>query len=203
MSSRSSQRSVVNSVYGDRPIVDLPSLGGHYRSTHIEPSFGGSEFLLNTDSYPVEQYYQPSKQNVYGYQPRYDSNIISTVPYSDYRLGDPYNIGNQNEVHYYYGPNGEMIPGPQKSQTTQIRTRLVTNFAVEGKLEYGNMVSVKIRSGNITFHDIPDFVLADIKRAYRFIPEMKVIIVAEGGEYSVYSEPINTTDNQSLSDDGY
>lgn len=217
MSSRSSQRTVVNSVYGDRPILNLPSLGGIRASVsgnalaNLSDDFIVSDRAYGTiydrNTFPYYSTVQLKPPSFYGLQTHYGkSNISPAFPYSDYQsqvgLQNMLPYGSQSEVHYYYGPNGEKLSGPPDRHLAQAGVKqYVSNFTVEGQLEYGKMISVKIISGNISFHDIPDFVLADIKRAYRLVSSMKVIIIAEGGEYSIYSEPIQQNDQQSLLDD--
>ncbi|CAG2218459.1 unnamed protein product [Mytilus edulis] len=110
------------------------------------------------------------------------------------QMAQPYG-GQGNETHLYYGPNGERLPGPPsemfrpRPQYTTNRRQYPTNFKIEGTLEYGKMVSIRIKEGNVSFRDIPDSVLANCHKTYRMIPRTDVTIEAENGEYNVYASP--------------
>lgn len=110
------------------------------------------------------------------------------------QMAQPYG-GQGNETHLYYGPNGERLPGPPsemfrpRPQYTTNRRQYPTNFKIEGTLEYGKMVSIRIKEGNVSFRDIPDSVLANCHKTYRMIPRTEVTIEAENGEYNVYASP--------------
>lgn len=101
-----------------------------------------------------------------------------------------------NEVHVYYGPNGERLPGPLPAPNYP------TDFTLEGTLEYGKLVSVKVRNSNISYREIPDFVFRDLVRMYGMIERTDVKIVAQGGEYNIYASP-STSDGQIANNPGY
>lgn len=166
----------------------------------------------------VGQYYNyPNQMSPRGYQN--NSNFVregNVIPYPSYTTvpnmtaqqpsippqtqivphgSAPQNGDQQQEVHHYYGPNGERLPGPptefipHRLLYNKERKQYPTNFKIEATLEYGKMVSVRIREGNVSFRDIPEFVLADCQKTYKIIPKTEVTIVAEHGEYNVYSTP--------------
>lgn len=101
-----------------------------------------------------------------------------------------------NEVHVYYGPNGERLPGPLPAPSYP------TDFTLEGTLEYGKLVSVKVRNSNISYREIPDFVFRDLVRMYGMIERTDVKIVAQGGEYNIYASP-SASDGQVANNPGY
>lgn len=101
-----------------------------------------------------------------------------------------------NEVHVYYGPNGERLPGPLP------RPRYPTDFTLEGTLEYGKLVSVKVRNSNISYREIPDFVFQDLYKTYRMMERTDVKIVAQGGEYNIYASP-NASNDTVANNPGY
>lgn len=93
------------------------------------------------------------------------------------------NGAQSNEVHIYYGPNGERLPGPLPGPNYP------TDFTLEGTLEYGKLVSVKVRNSNISYREIPDFVFRDLMKTYGMVERTDVKIVAQGGEYNIYASP--------------
>lgn len=101
-----------------------------------------------------------------------------------------------NEVHVYYGPNGERLSGPLPAPNYP------TDFTLEGTLEYGKLVSVKVRNSNISYREIPDFVFRDLVRMYGTMERTDVKIVAQGGEYNIYASP-STSDGHIANNPGY
>lgn len=234
--SRAEEHPVVNTKFGARPIIDLPSfsVGNKYNAgssnfADVPPRmFGPTEYSYNvgrnvsrnhSQAGYVGQYYQvPNQGSPRGYPNSPRSNIVqesNVVPYPSYttvpngavqqysnppqgnsnvvQYNSNQNRGSENEIHHYYGPNGERLAGPPQRFVNPVceqdRPKYPMNFKVEGTLEYGKMVSIRIIHGNVSFRDIPNFVLADCLKTYRVIPKTEVTIVAENGEYNVFATP--------------
>lgn len=230
------QGSVVNTKFGARPIIDLPSFalgnGGNIGTSNLADVpprlFGPTEYSYNVGrnvprnhsqgGYVGQYYTVPNHGSPRGYPNSPRSNIVqesNVVPYPSYttvpnmavqqysnpsqgnvvQYNSNQNRGSENEVHNFYGPNGERLPGPPASfvkpklQYSPERQRFPMNFKIEGTLEYGKMVSIRILHGNVSFRDIPNFVLTDCLKTYRVIPKTDVTIVAENGEYNVFATP--------------
>ena len=64
-----------------------------------------------------------------------------------------------------------------------------TDFTLEGTLEYGKMVSIKVRNSSISYRDLPQFGTSDLEKMYGMIESTEVKIVAQGGEYNIYASP--------------
>lgn len=170
----------------------------------------------NSNGGYVGQYYNfPNQSSPRGVQ-NPNSNFVkesNVIPYPSYTTvpnmaaqqsdqgqlipqgAPPPNSSKEGEIHHYYGPNGERLPGPPSEFMRQRPSYVVdrkpypSNFKIESTLEYGKMVSIRIREGNVSFRDIPDFVLTECQKTYRVIPRTEVTIVAEHGEYNVYATP--------------
>ena len=145
----------------------------------------------NNLAYPYSNIVQPSNIVPYSTLPQSAPPAVpSLLPAAPPVYAPPYHHAEQNdsydpsgEVHIYYGPNGERISGPMKGQAYP------TDFTLEGTLEYGKMVSIKVRNSSISYRDLPQFVLRDLEKMYGMIESTEVKIVAQGGEYNIYASP--------------
>lgn len=214
MSTRSSSRGVVNTKFGDRSIIDLPVLG-EGGSTQYVPHFtvddmmlkNRSENMYTSNSVSIPSYYSEpvrpfsQREMMKPQQPHlrpsnvvpaayvYPNNIYNAfVPRPSSFHPVPTYISSPEEIHHYYGPNGEKLPGPPQIKSLSNRKVYPTDFSIEAILEYGRMVSVNIKRGNISFREIPDFLMSDLKRTYRIVPRVKITIEAEGDDYCIYPQ---------------
>ncbi|CAC5395195.1 unnamed protein product [Mytilus coruscus] len=229
MSTRGSPRGVVNTKFGDRSIIDLPVLGEGVFTQYV-PHFtvddmmlkNRSENMYTSNSVTIPSYYSepvrpfPHKEMIKSQQldmrpsnvvpaayvyPNNIHNVFVPRP-SSFHHGPAY-LSSPEEIHHYYGPNGEKLPGPPKKTYLKNRKLYPTDFSLEAILEYGKMVSVKIKRGHISFREIPGFLMSDLKRTYRMVPRVNIFIEAEGDDYSIYPQILKEeeeyTDNRSYS----
>ncbi|KAK3095321.1 hypothetical protein FSP39_013190 [Pinctada imbricata] len=151
---------------------------------HSSPAYPYSNIVQNSNVVPYDTYNPPPPPPpppvappVMPAAPAYPSQSQNYYPNQN---------GTQDangEIHIYYGPNGERLPGPVTGPGYP------TDFTLEGTLEYGKLVSVRVRNSNISYRDIPASVLRDIERMYGVYECINVKIVAQGGEYNVYATP--------------
>ncbi|XP_021361135.1 uncharacterized protein LOC110455363 [Mizuhopecten yessoensis] len=169
-----------------------------------------------TPMYPQQNHAQPSygfrpNLNPYGNVIQ-NSNVIpyqsAPVPSYPYQNGGPsayqqpyqnegYPSTNQGlqgpsgETHHFYGPHGERIPAPILNNNFGFHNqmRYPTNFKMKGKLKRGQMTSIEVVESNISYRDLPDVVIKDLKRLYGHIDKADVTIIAESGEYHIYATP--------------
>ncbi|XP_060078600.1 uncharacterized protein LOC132558093 [Ylistrum balloti] len=168
--------------------------------------------------YPQQSHAQP----LYGYGPYgnviQNSNIIPyqsapqppAYPYkhggiSGYQRADQ-NGGIQDptgEIHHFYGPHGERLPGPILNMNFGYHSgsRYPTNFKIKGKLKRGQMTSIEVVDSNISYRDLPDIVIKDLKRLYGHMEKVDVTIIAENGEYHIYA--MSKTDGLPIVNPGY
>ena len=109
----------------------------------------------------------------------------------------------EGSVHLYYGPNGERLPGPPNNLFGQAQpnnthfasnhSRLPVNFTLEGTLQYGHMTSIEVKQSNISYRDLPDFLIRDLKKRYGSVKKTHVKITSENGEYNIYGTPLTQT----------
>ena len=136
------------------------------------------------------------------YQPPAQYGKYSTMPGMNYAhipfSNQPTYSSQPTEIHHYYGPNGERLREPPRMMQTEIRKTYPSNFTLEGVLEFGKLVSLNIKRGNISFSDIPDFLLKDLLKEYSIYPRTRVKIVADDSDYRVYYQL-----EQKLNKNGY
>lgn len=169
--------------------------------------------------FPQQNYSQPSygyrpgnPHNPYGNVIQ-NSNVIpyqnTSQPYHSsggahcpqpYQNGGHPTSGAQNggiedasgEIHHFYGPHGERISGPIANMNfgfPNSTTNYHKNFKIKGKLKRGQMTSIEVVESNISYRDLPDVVIRDLKRLYGHMEKADVTIMAENGEYHIYATP--------------
>ncbi|XP_069140337.1 uncharacterized protein [Argopecten irradians] len=151
---------------------------------HAQPSYANRPYgnvIQNSNIIPYQNAPQmpPSYQN--GGVPEYQH------PNTNVGMKDA-----SGEFHHFYGPHGERISGPLLNMNFGFpnnNLRYPKNFKIKGKLKRGQMTSIEVVESNISYRDLPDVVIKDLKRLYGHLEKVDVTIVAENGEYHIYATP--------------
>lgn len=99
---------------------------------------------------------------------------------------------NPNEKHIYYGPNGEVLPGPPQGfnpQGTFNFNQFPDDFAIEGVLLFGKLAHMSLIEAPRGFPKIPDYLIRDLIEKYGHIERTVVRIVVRGGQAHVHASP--------------
>lgn len=102
------------------------------------------------------------------------------------------NNNNPNEKHIYYGPNGEVLPGPPSGFNTQSPVnfnQFPEDFAIEGVLQYGRLAQMSLIEARRGFPKIPDFLIRDLLEKYGHYERTIVRVVMRGGQAYVHATP--------------
>lgn len=172
------------------PSVRAPD--GYYPRTIHRPSYP----IQETHPYqrpPLHQhiYQRPATEQFRQYNPQY--NDLPPKPKS---------------AHYFYGPNGELLPGPldvhKRPETPKKRIRhsiqgdreleptseqTAQDFLVEATLRYGKIKTVTVKHASPSFKTLPEMLIDELENHYSGIPETHVVLVAVNDNYSVYATP--------------
>lgn len=147
--------------------------------------------LVQSQIHPQNTDYVNCYDGRFNYYPNQLSNNVSNQP-------QPFNVqGNDpGEQHFYYGLNGQLLPGPPRYAThgnvlktaRHMHHMRTQHFIVEGVLEYGQLASITLNS-TLSFNELPDFLIREMEKGYRRYKRTDVRITCKGGEYSVYATP--------------
>lgn len=99
---------------------------------------------------------------------------------------------NPNEKHIYYGPNGEVLPGPPagfNSNSGMDFNQFPDDFAIEGVLQHGRLAHMSLVEARRGFPKIPDFLIRDLLEKYGQYERTIVRIVMQGGQAYVHATP--------------
>jgi len=138
---------------------------------------------------PVQPVVVMSQPQMVAPQPQMAPNQMYSNP-SGYM--PPYPGSNPNEKHIYYGPNGEVLPGPPQGFNTHgpVNFRdFPEDFAIEGILHHGRLTSVHLVEASHGFPKIPDFLTQDLFDKYKQFGRTIVRIVLRGGQAYVHAMP--------------
>ncbi|XP_033757360.1 LOW QUALITY PROTEIN: uncharacterized protein LOC117339753 [Pecten maximus] len=162
---------------------------------HAQPSYGYRPYgnvIQNSNVIPYQNL--PQAPNPYqngsvpGYQQPNQNGSVPGYQQPNQNVGISDHAG---EFHHFYGPHGERISGPLLNMNfgSQNQMRYPTNFKLKGKLKRGHMTSIEVVESNISYRDLPDVVIKDLKRLYGTLEKVDVTIIAEKGEYHIYATP--------------
>ncbi|KAK3609224.1 hypothetical protein CHS0354_035163 [Potamilus streckersoni] len=170
-------------------------LGGQHAQYTTQPQYSAPPGQYNygqpqytqmglPQSVPQPQVFQ---QDVQSYGNSYGNNITNGT----YGLPG----SNPNEKHIFYGPNGEILPGPPDRHrvpgVNNARNQdYYMDFEVEGTLEFGRLKSLSLGHGTPTFPQFPDFIMKELLKTYGHYPHTRVKIVARNGEYAIHAIPM-------------
>ena len=96
---------------------------------------------------------------------------------------------NPNEKHIYYGPNGEVLPGPPQMAGATHITEPQKDFVVEGVLQFGKLVAVFNIDHPEHFPKLPAYLLKSLIQKYGQFERTDVRIAYRWGEYNVHGVP--------------
>lgn len=96
---------------------------------------------------------------------------------------------NPHEKHIYYGPDGEVLSSSPSCQLPSCQRPIVQDFAFEGLLRNGRLVSVNIVESQRGFPKIPDILLRDLLEKYGQFEETIIRVVARRGQFYVHAIP--------------
>lgn len=97
---------------------------------------------------------------------------------------------NPNEKHIYYGPNGEVLPGPPKPPCISKGREVPQNFAFEGILRFGRLKSITLIESVCGFPKIPDYLIKDLLEKYGQYEQTIVRVVSRLGRCYVHATPL-------------
>lgn len=106
----------------------------------------------------------------------------------------PYFGVDPNEKHVYYGPNGEILPGPpswyNRGHIGARHGRLdLEDFDIQGTLIRGKLTTVRLSENNGGFPRIPEYLTKDLMDKYNMYEKTDVRIIAKDGQINVHATP--------------
>ncbi|KAL4231994.1 hypothetical protein ACF0H5_009571 [Mactra antiquata] len=117
------------------------------------------------------------------------NNVMPPMPVHQPPIGGH----NPNEKHIYYGPNGEVIPGPPgppgAPSYNHSQGPFTQDFAIEGLLRHGRLTAVNVFESAYGFPNLPDHLLKDLLIKYGQFELTLVRIVARSGQCYVHATP--------------
>ncbi|XP_060566891.1 uncharacterized protein LOC132725721 [Ruditapes philippinarum] len=102
----------------------------------------------------------------------------------------PHNVppsGPPQEKHIYYGPNGEVLPGPP-CRNPRVAVPL-QDFAFEGVLYFGRLRQINLIESSLGFPKIPDYLVKELLEKYGQFERTTVRVVARQGRCFVHATP--------------
>ncbi|XP_052772966.1 uncharacterized protein LOC128211893 [Mya arenaria] len=115
---------------------------------------------------------------------------VPVAPFPGYN--QPFPGSNPNEKHIYYGPNGEVLPGPPPGFNTTGSVNIQQypeDFAIEGMLHHGKLTTVNLVEASRGFPKIPDYLIKDLFDKYKQYERTIVRIVVRSGQTYVHATP--------------
>ena len=95
--------------------------------------------------------------------------------------------GPQREKHIYYGPNGEVLPGPPGPNNRIAFPQ--QDFAFEGLLYFGRLRQINLIESSLGFPRIPDYLVKELLEKYGQFEQTTVRVVARMGRCFVHATP--------------
>lgn len=97
---------------------------------------------------------------------------------------------NPNEKHIYYGPNGEVLPGPPRHACCIDGRERTQDFAFEGLLYFGRLRGIQLIESISGFPKIPDYLTKDLLEKYGQYEQTTVRVVCRHGRCYVHATPL-------------
>ncbi|KAL3863756.1 hypothetical protein ACJMK2_005493 [Sinanodonta woodiana] len=173
-----------------QPLVGQPAQytnTSQYSAPPGQYNYGPAQYtqIGNPQLAPQPQVFQPDVHS-------YGNNYGNNSPNGTY--GIPVS-NNPNEKHIFYGPNGEVLPGPPNGHqfpgmNSAKNQEYYMDFEVEGTLEFGRLTSLSLGHGTPTFPKFPDFIVKELLKTYGHYAQTRVKIVARNGEYAIHAIPM-------------
>ena len=149
--------------------------------------------MQQPQTFPQQQSLPPPQQQQQPNANAYAPN--NTGPNPQQPNANPYPNASHNhdptEKHIYYGPNGEVIPGPPTGLNPNGPADFnqpPDDFAIEGVLQYGKLAQMSLIEAQRGFPKLPDFLIRDLVDKYGHIERMIVRIVMRGGQAFVHAD---------------
>ena len=151
--------------------------GGQYQGSNAPP--------LQYTNHALQQQQQPPPPP----PPQANPAPVASNPPVNNQPQPRVNNAGSNDQHIYYGPNGEVISGPQAGAQFPGPEVFQNDFVVDAILDFGRVRSMTKLDSGVQFPKLPDYLLRHLIAKYGQYRRTVARITLRRGQFNVHGMP--------------